>query len=240
MPNPKILIILTSHNTLGHTDQPTGFWLEELAVPYNSFKAAGAQVTLASPKGGKPPLDPRSDEPSDEVKKFLADPDAVKQLESTHRLSRLDEAFDAIYVVGGHGAMWDLSNHPAVVERVERTWREGGVVSAVCHGSAALTPARKPDGTPMVKGKNVTGFANDEEREVGLEKVVPFLLEDRLRALEGFYSQGEVWQPHVVRDGRMITGQNPASSKGVAEAVLEILLSGTVSRPDAARAELVD
>lgn len=220
----KILILLTSHSTMGNTDQKTGFWLEELAVPYNVFKAAGAEVTLASPLGGRAPVDPRSEkEPSPDVKAFLADAAAVAKLNATVRVSDVKAGYDAVFVAGGHGTMWDLSTDPNVAALLSKAWADGKVISAVCHGPAALVNVKGANGEPLVKGLKFAAFSDEEEEAAGLAKVMPFLLESRLKGLGGKYSKAAKWQPHVVRDGRLITGQNPASSKQVAEQVLTAL-----------------
>lgn len=232
--NASILIIVTSHakmtvphagaaDTHTHT-KATGLWLEELAVPYRIFTAAGADVTIASPLGGEAPIDPGSLDSTDpEVKAFQADPLAQAKVKNTTRLGDIRGHFDAVFVAGGHGTMWDLPTSPDVAERLSTTWREGGVVAAVCHGPAGLVQAKKADGTPLVAGLKVAAFSNDEERAVNLAEVVPFLLATRLEELGARYEHGPMWQPHVVRDGRLVTGQNPASSAGVARAVLGAL-----------------
>ena len=230
--NASILIIVTSHAKM--TDpraadpraatKATGLWLEELAIPYRLFAAAGADVTIASPLGGEAPIDPGSRDSADpEVKAFLADPVAQAKVQHTARLADVRGRFDAVFVAGGHGTMWDLPTSPDVAERLSATWRDGGVVAAVCHGPAALVGATKPDGTPLVAGLKVAAFSNDEERGVNLAEIVPFLLATRLQELGALYEHGPMWQPYVVRDGRLVTGQNPASSAGVAKAVLGAL-----------------
>lgn len=220
----KILILLTSHEMMGDTGKKTGFWLEELAIPYNVFKAAGAEVTLASPKGGKAPADPRSEEqPSAEVKAFLADKAAMTKLNATQKVSDLKGKYDAIFVAGGHGTMWDLSTDPQVAQLISRLWAEGSVVAAVCHGPAALVQAKAVNGEPLVKGRRFAAFSDEEERAADLANVVPFLLETKLSGQGGTYSKAAKWQPHVERDGKLVTGQNPASSRAVAEQVLGAL-----------------
>jgi putative intracellular protease/amidase len=223
----KILILLTSHAMLGESGQKTGLWLEELAVPYLVFTRAGAEVELASPLGGPAPVDPKSEkEQSAEVKAFLADPKAVAKLKATKKLADVTGPWDAVFVAGGHGTMWDLPTSADVAKRLSSTWQAGGVVAAVCHGPAALVSAKDAAGASIVKGRRFTAFTNEEEAAVGLTKVVPFLLESKLSELGGRFEGGPMWAAHVVRDGQLITGQNPASSKGVAEAVLEAVRAG--------------
>lgn len=223
----KILVVLTSHAELGDTGKKTGFWLEELAAPYYVFKDAGAEVTLASPKGGQPPLDPKSAEPdarTDDTRRFEGDADAKAQLAATHRLADVDvAAFDAVFYPGGHGPLWDLANDPASIALIEAAIAAGKPVAAVCHAPAALRDVKAADGSPLVSGKTVTGFTNTEEEGVGLTDVVPFLVEDMLKANGGRYSKGSDWGVHVVEDGLLITGQNPASSARAAELLLQKL-----------------
>ena len=220
----KILMVLTSHDQLGDTGKKTGFWLEEFAAPYYAFKDAGATVTLASPKGGQPPLDPKSDAPdaqTDATRRFKADAAAQAALADTRQLAAVSaDAFDAVFYPGGHGPLWDLAEDPHSVALIEAMWAAGKVVSAVCHAPGVLRNVRAKDGTPLVKGKGVTGFTNSEEEGAGLTKVVPFLVEDMLTERGGNYSKGPDWQPHVVTDGHLITGQNPASSEPAARAVM--------------------
>lgn len=218
----KILMILTSHDHLGATGEKTGLWLEELAAPYVEFTRAGAQVDLASPKGGRAPVDPRSEAaPSAEVRAFLADPEAARKLDRTLRLADVDVSrYQAVFVAGGHGVMWDLPGDQALIALLSGAASAGKVVAAVCHGPAALVNVEVA-GVPLVRGKRVAGFSNEEERLVKLDQVVPFLLEDRLRALGGEYQRGPTWQPFAVRDGKLVTGQNPASSTLVAREVLK-------------------
>lgn len=221
----KILMVLTSHDKLGDTGRKTGFWLEEFAAPYFIFKDAGAEIMIASPKGGQPPLDPKSNEPEFQTElthRFEADPDAQKALANSVRLDGVShEGFDTVFYPGGHGPMWDLAEDMNSVRLIESTLAAGKPLALVCHAPVALHRARKPDGTPLVQGKRVTCFTNSEEEAVGLTKVVPFLVEDALRRLGGIYSSADDWQPHVVSDGLLITGQSPASSGPTAEALLE-------------------
>jgi putative intracellular protease/amidase len=220
----KVLILVTSHALLGDTQQKTGFWLEELAVPYLTFTRAGATVDLASPSGGQPPADPRSEaEPSADVKAFLADPAAMKKLAHTIALKEVTADYDAVFVAGGHGVMFDLATSKETAALLSRTWAKGHVVAAVCHGPAALVGVTTADGTPLVKGRTVSAFTDEEERAAGLEQVMPFLLESRLASLGAKIDRAPKWQSHAVRDGQLVTGQNPASSRAVAQLVLEAL-----------------
>jgi putative intracellular protease/amidase len=223
-PHPNVLVVVTSHAQLGTTGQKTGFWLEELAVPYLELTRAGATVTIASPAGGRPPADPKSESaPNADVAAFLADPAAAAALANTVRLADATGPWDAILVAGGHGAMWDLAASPELATLLSRTFAAGGVVAAVCHGPAALVGALAPDGTPLVAGRRVAGFSNEEEAAVELTSVMPFLLETRLRELGARYERGPLWQPYAVRDGKLVTGQNPASSRAVARETLAAL-----------------
>lgn len=220
----NILMILTSHDQLGDTGKKTGFWLEEFAAPYYVFRDAGATVTLASPKGGQPPLDPKSDEPDAQTaatERFKADLEANAQLASTHRLADIDIAdVDAVFYPGGHGPMWDLANDSNSIALIEDALAADKPVAAVCHAPAALKNVQNPDGSPLVEGKSVTGFSNSEEDGVGLSDIVPFMLEDTLKEQGGEYSRSDDWAPHVVEDGLLITGQNPASSEEAAKRLL--------------------
>ncbi|URD35546.1 type 1 glutamine amidotransferase domain-containing protein [Methylobacterium tardum] len=223
----KILMVLTSHDQLGDTGRKTGFWLEELAAPYYVFKDAGAEVVLASPKGGRPPLDPKSNEPgfqTDLTRRFEADRDANAVLADTVRLDGVNpEDFDAVFYPGGHGPLWDLAEDPASVRLIETTLKAGRPVTLVCHAPGVLRHAKAPDGRPLVDGKAVTGFTNTEEEAVGLTQVVPFLAEDELKRNGGRFSKAGDWEPYVVADGLLITGQNPASSGPAAERLLGLL-----------------
>lgn len=223
----KILMVLTSHDQLGNTGEKTGFWLEEFAAPYYVFKDAGADITLASPLGGQPPLDPKSDDPSfqtDATRRFKADVAAQAALANTRKLADVSAAtFDAVFYPGGHGPLWDLAEDPASIVLIEAMLAAGKPVAAVCHAPAVLRHPKDADGHPVVRGKSVTGFTNTEEEAVGLTDVVPFLVEDMLKKNGGNYSKGADWQPHVVTDGRLITGQNPASSEPAAKALLKML-----------------
>lgn len=223
----KILIVLTSHDQLGNTGKKTGFWLEELAAPYYVFKDAGAELTLASPKGGQPPLDPKSNDPAfqtDETRRFEADAEAKAALANTARLDTLSqEQFDAVFYPGGHGPLWDLAENEDSIALIEETLNAGKPVALVCHAPGVLRHARNRDGSPLVQGKKVTGFTNSEEAAVGLTNVVPFLVEDELIKSGGRFSKVDDWQPYAIRDGLLITGQNPASSTSAAETLVALL-----------------
>ncbi|AMG56381.1 type 1 glutamine amidotransferase domain-containing protein [Pantoea vagans] len=225
----NILMVLTSHDELGTTGKKTGFWLEELAAPYYAFLDAGAEITLASPKGGQPPLDPKSDEPdsqTDETRRFHADSAAQAALASTVRLDTVNqETFDAVFYPGGHGPLWDLANDKHSISLIEKTLQAGKPVALVCHAPGVLRDVKNADGTPLVKGKKVTGFTNSEEEGVGLTDVVPFLVEDVLKQNGGLYSRGDDWQSYTVQDGLLITGQNPGSSAATAKVLLSSLAS---------------
>ena len=225
----KILMVLTSHDELGSTGKKTGFWLEELAAPYYAFLDAGAEITLASPKGGQPPLDPKSDEPdsqTDETRRFHADSAAQAALASTVRLDTVNqETFDAVFYPGGHGPLWDLANDKHSISLIEQTLQAGKPVALVCHAPGVLRDVKNADGTPLVKGKKVTGFTNSEEEGVGLTDVVPFLVEDVLKQNGSLYSRGDDWQSYTVQDGLLITGQNPGSSAETAKVLLSSLAS---------------
>ena len=223
----KILIVLTSHDQLGDTGRKTGFWLEEFASPYYTFKDAGAEIVLASPKGGQPPLDPKSNEPSNQTdltKRFEADAAAKAQLATTLRLDSVNQGdFDTVFYPGGHGPMWDLAEDQNSVKLIESFLAANKPVALVCHAPGALRHVKKSDGTPLVEGKKVAGFTNSEEATMGLTDVVPFLVEDELKAKGGFYSKGPDLKPYIVSDGLLITGQNPASSGPAAKALIEQL-----------------
>ncbi len=226
MGQPRILIVTTSNATMGATDKPTGLWLEELTTPYFTFADAGARVTLASIKGGVIPIDPRSTETGDvepeSVARFRADGLAASMLTQSHALASLDGgSFDAIFLPGGHGTMWDLPCSAPLAALIGEMWRNGKVVGAVCHGPAGLLSAVETDGQPLVMGKAITAFTDAEERAVGLVDDVPFLLESRLRELGALFENGEPFAPYAIADGRLVTGQNPASSQATAQLVLD-------------------
>ena len=223
----KILMVLTSHDKLGDTGHKTGFWLEEFAAPYYVFKDAGADITLASPAGGQPPLDPKSSEPdfqTDATRRFMEDEDARAALANTNRLADLSaDEFDAVFYPGGHGPLWDLAENQHSITLIESMHAAGKPVAAVCHAPAVLKNTKRPDGKSLVAGKSLTGFSNTEEAAVQLTAVVPFLLEDERSARGARYQKADDWQPHAVIDGNLITGQNPASSELAAKAVLDFL-----------------
>ncbi|MHC1478694.1 type 1 glutamine amidotransferase domain-containing protein [Frateuria aurantia] len=223
----KVLMVLTSHDQLGDTGRKTGFWLEELAAPYYTFRQAGAEIVLASPKGGQPPLDPKSNEPAFQTeltRRFESDPEATAQLAATVRLDSISEAdFDTVFYPGGHGPLWDLAEDRDSISLIESFIAAGKPVALVCHAPGVLRHVRSEDGRPLVEGRRVTGFANTEEEAVGLTQVVPFLVEDELKAKGGQYSKGADWSSYVVSDGLLITGQNPGSSAAAAERLLEQL-----------------
>jgi putative intracellular protease/amidase len=226
----KVLMVLTSHDRLGDTGHPTGFWLEEFAAPYYVLKDAGVDITIASPKGGQPPIDPKSDDPKAQtpaMQRFRKDPAAQRALANTVKLSSVSaDDYDAVFYPGGHGPLWDLADDRNSIALIERLYAAGKPVAAVCHGPAVLRRAKAPDGTPLVKGKAVTGFANSEEAAAGLTNVVPFLVEDALKANGAEYSKAADWAEHAVADGNLITGQNPASSESTARALLKQLEAG--------------
>lgn len=226
----KILMVLTSHEELGNTGKKTGFWLEELAAPYYVFKDAGADIVLASPKGGQPPLDPKSNEPdfqTEATQRFEADSSAKSQLSTTLLLKDVVHAdFDAVFYPGGHGPLWDLAEDADSIALIEGTLAAGKPLAAVCHAPGIFRHTKAADGKPLVSGKSVTGFTNTEEEAVGLTNVVPFLVEDMLKQNGGQYSKIGDWQSYVVEDGLLITGQNPASSEAAAKALLVKLGKG--------------
>ena len=221
----NVLMVLTSHDKLGDTGKKTGFWLEEFAAPYYIFKDAGAKITLASPLGGQPPLDPKSDDAAsqtDATRRFKADLNAQAALANTVHLRDVSASdFDAVFYPGGHGPLWDLVENTASIALIEAMLAAGRPVAAVCHAPGVLRHPKKPDGTSVIKGKAVTGFTNTEEEVAGLTDVVPFLVEDMLKRSGGNFFKAADWQPHVITDGLLITGQNPASSAPAAAALLE-------------------
>ncbi|HEY1943004.1 MAG TPA: type 1 glutamine amidotransferase domain-containing protein [Roseiarcus sp.] len=223
----KVLMVITSHDQLGNTGRKTGFWLEELAAPYYVFKEAGAEITLASPKGGRPPLDPKSNDPefrTDLTRRFEQDAAAEAQLDKTVRLDSVKQQdFDAVFYPGGHGPMWDLAEDPNSAKLIESFIAAGKPIALVCHAPGVLRHVKATDGKPLVQGKTVTGFTDGEEAAVGLTKVVPFLVEDEMLRLGAVFSKKADWAVHVVNDGLLTTGQNPASSGPGAKALLEKL-----------------
>ena len=225
----KILIVLTSHDQLGDTGKKTGFWLEEFAAPYYVLKDAGAAITLASPKGGQPPLDPKSEVPefqTELTKRFSTDTAAQAELANTKKLAEVSaDDFDAVFYPGGHGPMWDMPDNATSIALIEAFVKADKPVGAVCHAPVALINVRGKDGEYLIKGKRVTGFTNAEEEAVGLTTVVPFLLEDRLKERGSIYSKTANWVPYIQVDGRLVTGQNPASSEPAAEELLKLLRS---------------
>ncbi len=225
----KVLIVLTSHDKLGDTGEKTGFWVEEFASPYYTLADAGVEVTLASPKGGQPPIDPKSTEPdfqTEATKRFDKDEELQQKLSKTLKLSEVKASdFDAVFYPGGHGPMWDLAEDKDSIKLLENFHEQNKPLALVCHAPAALKNVKGANGEPLVKGKKVTGFTNTEEEAVQLTDVVPFLLEDKLKELGGNYSKGDDWGSYVLQDGLLITGQNPASSEAAAEKLLEMLKS---------------
>ena len=217
----KILFVLTSHDELGNTGEKTGFWIEEFAAPYYYLVDKGVEVTLASPKGGQPPIDPTSDRPENQTeatKRFKADAELQEKLSKTHVLAEIKSAdYDAVFYPGGHGPLWDLAESKDSVALIEDFYNNGKPVSFVCHAPAALKKVKNADGEPLVKGKKVTGFTNTEEELVKLTDVVPFLVEDMLKENGGIYSKKGDFETYAIEDGLLITGQNPASSEKVAE-----------------------
>jgi len=225
----KILIVLTSHSELGNTGHKTGFWMEEFAAPYYIFKDAGAEITIASPKGGQPPVDPKSTEPSGQTeatRRHDNDKELQQLLANTKKLSEVSaEDFDAVFYPGGHGPLWDLTNNAESIKLIEAFWNSHKPVAAVCHAPSVLLNVKLENGSPLVEGKNVTGFTNSEEEAAQLTGVVPFLLEDELKKKGGLYSKKENWASWVITDGLLVTGQNPASSAEAAHQVLKLLKS---------------
>lgn len=223
----NILIVLTSHEKLGDTNEKTGFWLEEFASPYYTLLDAGAEITIASPKGGQPPLDPKSDAPdfqTDATRRFKEDSKAQEVLAHTVKLSEVKESdFDAIMYPGGHGPLWDLTNDAHSIALIEAFAKADKPVASVCHAPSVLLNVKLPNGDYLVKGKKVTGFTNSEEEAVQLQDIVPFLLEDALKEKGALYSKADDWNSYAVTDGKLITGQNPGSSEAVAKELLQLL-----------------
>ncbi|NVN03032.1 MULTISPECIES: type 1 glutamine amidotransferase domain-containing protein [Asaia] len=237
MPHPlfNILMVVTSHAALGTSGHPTGVWFEELTTPYYIFRDAGATVDIASIAGGKIPVDPRSihndDKDPESVKRFLKDQRAVSDLDHSRRITGISvDGYDAVFIPGGHGVMWDMPNNTPLQSLILRAWSDGKVVASVCHGPASLTGLRNPDGTAFVKGRKISAFTDSEEEAAGLTATVPFLLESRLREEGAVFEKGADFKPYMVRDGRLITGQNPQSSALVAQEVLSVLAEGRGAR----------
>jgi putative intracellular protease/amidase len=232
----KILMVLTSHDVLGSTGRKTGFWLEEFAAPYFVFRDAGVDLTLASPNGGQPPIDPKSDLPEEQTSamtRFKADERAKKELSQTVKLADVKaEDFDTVFYVGGHGPMWDLAESPVSIALLESFYNSGKPIALVCHSPGVLRHVTYK-GEPLVKGKRVTGFTNGEEADVELTHVVPFLVEDELLRLGAVFEKVKNWEPFAITDGRLITGQNPASSTVAAKAVLRLMATPAESRTSA-------
>lgn len=222
----NILMVVTSHDTLGDTGEKTGFWLEEFAAPYYVFRDAGVVVTVASPKGGMPPVDPKSNLPENQTeatRRFATDKAAQAELANSLKLTAVSvDDYDAVFFPGGHGPLWDLAVSPVSIALIESFAKAQKPIGSVCHAPATLCDVRGPDGEFLVKGKSVTGFTNSEEKAVGLDRVVPFLLEDRLKERGGIFSSGGDWLAHVQVDGLLVTGQNPASSAPAAEELLKL------------------
>jgi putative intracellular protease/amidase len=222
----KILMVVTSHDQLGNTGKKTGFWLEEFVAPYYTFLDAGMEISICSPKGGQPPLDPKSDTPEGQTpltERFKGDPAAQRFLANTARLADMKaDDYDAVFYPGGHGPMWDLAEDPQSAALIERFYNSGKPVAFVCHAPGVLRHV-KIGGEPLVKGKRVSGFTNTEEAAVQLTDVVPFLVEDELKRLGGLFEKVDDWQPLSIIDGLLITGQNPASSKYVAQDLVKVL-----------------
>ena len=220
-------MLLTSHDKLGNTGKKTGFWLEEFAAPYYTFKDAGATITLASPLGGQPPLDPKSDTPdsqTEDTQRFKTDPAAKTVLAHTLKLGEVAASdFDAVFYPGGHGPLWDLVEDTSSIDLIEATLAAGKPIALVCHAPGVLRRVKAANGDPVVQGKAVTGFTNTEEQAAGLTEIVPFLVEDMLKKNGGDYSKAADWKPYVVQDGQLITGQNPASSAPAAKELLQQL-----------------
>lgn len=223
----KVLMVLTSHDQLGDTGAKTGFWLEEFVAPYYVFKDAGAEIVLASPAGGQPPLDPKSDQPDAQTElthRFKADPQAQQHLASTVKLETVNQQdFDTVFYPGGHGPLWDLAESKHSISLIEAFERAGKPIGFVCHAPGALRDVKAADGSPLIKGRRVTGFSNSEEAGVQLTDVVPFLIEDEFQKLGAQYEKGADWASFVITDGKLVTGQNPASSEEAAKALLEQL-----------------
>src|SRR5262249_27541043 len=231
--NIKILMVLTSHDRLGNTGRKTGFWLEELAAPYFVFRDAGVDVTLASPKGGQPPLDPKSNEPNfqtDDTRRFEQDASATHALANTVKLSEIDQAdFDSVFFPGGHGPLWDLTNDRDALALIEDMLAVEKPVALVCHAPGILTNVKAPNGEPIARGRSVTGFTNAEEAAMQLVEVVPYLVENALKGQCASFLAANSFGVHVIQDGLLITGQNPPASRATARALIDALTKGEVS-----------
>ncbi len=227
----KILMVLTSHGEMGTSGKKTGFWVEEFAAPYYVLAEAGAEITIASPAGGQPPVDPKSEAPDAQTaatKKFYSDHDLIDKVAHSLKLGDVNrEDYDAVFFPGGHGPLWDLSVDKTSIKLIEDFYNDQKPIAFVCHSPAALLHVKTKDGEPIVKGKKVTGFSNTEEEAVGLTNVVPFLLEDELKKLGGLYSRGDDWGSYAVQEGLLITGQNPGSSEAVAKLLLKSMATKT-------------
>ncbi len=223
----KILFVLTSHDQLGDTGKKTGFWIEEFAAPYYLLKDKGVDITLASPKGGQPPIDPSSEASESQTpatERFNGDKETQDLLSKTLKLDAVNQSdYDAVFYPGGHGPLWDLAEDAQSIALIESFYNNNKPISAVCHAPAVFRHTKNTDGTPLVQGKKVTGFSNSEEEAVQLTTVVPFLVENMLQENGGTYSKGDDWSPYALEDGLIITGQNPASSELVAELLLNKL-----------------
>jgi putative intracellular protease/amidase len=232
--NKKILFVVTSHDQLGNTGEKTGLWVEEFAAPYYHLLDQGVEITIASPKGGQTPIDPKSEQPensTEDTKRYYADPATIEKLGSTVLLNEVSENdFDAVYYPGGHGPLWDLAEDTTSAKLIESFYQHQKPVSFVCHAPAALKHVKDSEGQPLVKGKNVTGFTNTEEDGVGLTEVVPFLVEDMLKENGGNYQKAGDWQPFAITDGLLITGQNPASSVLVADHLMTLLADDNTAK----------
>lgn len=220
----NVLFVVTSHDQLGDTGHRTGFWVEEFAAPYYKFKDAGYDVTIATPKGGRAPIDPNSEVESAQTAatdRYYKDVEVQELIAHTHPLADMKAAdFDAVFYPGGHGPLWDLANDADSAQLILDFYSSGKPVGAVCHAPGVFKNVKFDNGEPFVKGKKVTGFSNSEEAAVKLTEVVPFLVEDELQNLGGHYTKGDDWGVHVVEDGLLVTGQNPASSEAVAEKMI--------------------
>lgn len=223
----KILIVLTSHSQLGNTEGKTGFWIEEFATPYYIFKDSGAEIILASPNGGQPPIDPKSDEPENQTEatiRYKKDNELLNLMSNTIKLENITSVdFDGVFYPGGHGPLWDLTTNKKSIELLEEFWDSKKPIATVCHAPSVLLNAKDENGNYLIKDKKVTGFSNTEEKAVQLDEIVPFMLEDELKIKGGIYSKKDDWSSYVVKDGLLITGQNPASSAAVANELLSLL-----------------